>query len=58
MEPIAEASTRVFQPKFVGRMVGVGYLVLTASGFDVLWLSIKGVDEKRWHEQAGPAAQW
>ena len=142
MEPITEASPRVFRPKFMGRMVGVGYLVLAVSGFDLFyllpkllvranaaataanikaqeglflagfaaaligvasypvvtvllyrlyvgagwlvfllpplarvtsryvmlasfgdcllvpWLSVKGVDEERWHEQATAAAQW
>jgi hypothetical protein len=38
MEPITEASPRVFRPKFMGRMVGVGYLVLAVSGFDLFYV--------------------
>ena len=29
---------RVFRPKFIGRMIGVGYLVMTASGFDLFYV--------------------
>ncbi len=38
MERITDASPRVFRPKFMGRMVGVGYLVMTASGFDLFYV--------------------
>lgn len=41
MEQITDASPRVFRPKFMGRMVGVGYLVLTASGFDLFYVLAK-----------------
>ena len=36
------------------------YVMLASLGecLLVLWLSVKGVDEKRWHEQATAAAQW
>ena len=33
MEWTRDASPRVSRPKFMARMVGVGYLVLTVSGF-------------------------
>src|SRR5262249_46733780 len=73
MEAITGASPRVFRPKLMGRMVGVGYLVLAVSGFDLFYVlpkllvradagataaNIKAQDEKRWHEQATAAAQW
>lgn len=38
MERISDASPRVFRPKFAGRMVGVGYLVLSVSGFDLFYI--------------------
>lgn len=41
MERITDASPRVFRPKFMGRMVGVGYLVMTASGFDLFYVLAK-----------------
>jgi hypothetical protein len=41
MERIADASPRVFRPKFMGRMVGAGYLLMTASGFDLFYVLAK-----------------
>ncbi|HEY5617588.1 MAG TPA: hypothetical protein VIK60_06555 [Vicinamibacterales bacterium] len=41
MEPITNASARVFRPKFVGRMVGAGYLFMLASGFDLFYVLAK-----------------
>src|SRR3989304_5320552 len=41
MEPIANASPRVFRPKFVSRMVGAGYLLMIASGFDLFYVLAK-----------------
>ena len=41
MERITDASPRVFRPKFMGRMVGVGYLLMTASGFDLFYVLAK-----------------
>jgi len=65
MEPISDAA-HVFHPKFAGRLVGVCYLVLMASGFDLFYVLPKlhvradaaataGVDEQRWKEQAAAA---
>jgi hypothetical protein len=41
MERIPDASPRVFRPKFMGRMVGAGYLLMTASGFDLFYVLAK-----------------
>jgi Domain of unknown function (DUF4386) len=41
MEPITNASARVFRPKFVSRMVGAGYLFMMASGFDLFYVLAK-----------------
>jgi hypothetical protein len=38
MERITDASPRVFRPKLIGRMVGAGYLLMTASGFDLFYV--------------------
>jgi hypothetical protein len=38
MERIADTSPRVFRPKLAGRMVGVSYLALTVSGFDLFYV--------------------
>ena len=38
MERFTEASPVAFRPKFAGRMVGVGCLVLTVSGFDLFYV--------------------
>ena len=38
MEAIAGASPRLFRPKLMGRMVGVGYLILAVSGFDLFYV--------------------
>ena len=38
MEPITNPSPRVFRPKFVSRMVGAGYLLMLASGFDLFYV--------------------
>jgi hypothetical protein len=38
MERISDASTRVFRPKSADRIVGVGYLVLSVSGFDLFYV--------------------
>lgn len=48
MEPITNASSRALRPKLISRMLGAGLGEVLV----VLWLSVKGVDEKRWHEQA------
>lgn len=41
MEPITNASPRVFRPKFMGRMLGAGYLLMMASGFDLFYVLAK-----------------
>ena len=41
MSPTTNASPRVFRPKFVGRMVGAGYLLMLASGFDLFYVLAK-----------------
>lgn len=38
MEPTRIAQPRVFRPIFIGRMVGAGYLVMLASGFDLFYV--------------------
>ena len=38
MEPTTQTSPRVVSPKFMGRMVGVGYLVLRLAGFDMFYV--------------------
>jgi hypothetical protein len=41
MERITDASPRDSRPKFMGRMVGVGYFVMMASGFDLFYVLAK-----------------
>ena len=41
MEPIPNTSPRPIRPKRIGRMVGAGYLIMTASGFDLFYVLAK-----------------
>jgi hypothetical protein len=41
MEPITNASPHVFRPKFMGRIVAAGYLLMLASGFDLFYVLAK-----------------
>jgi hypothetical protein len=41
MESITNASPHVFRPKFMGRMVGAGHLLMMASGFDLFYVLAK-----------------
>jgi hypothetical protein len=38
MQPITSASPHIFRPKFIGRMVGAGHLLMLASGFDLFYV--------------------
>jgi hypothetical protein len=41
MEPIPNASPRLFRPRLTSRIVGAGYLVMLASGFDLFYVLAK-----------------
>jgi hypothetical protein len=41
MEPITNASPRVFRPRLTGRLLGAGYLLMLASGFDLFYVLAK-----------------